>query len=144
MACEPVRSEGLALQHRMKARALSATLGERRSKYDGLRMANRVPRRASPIRPRRSHEVSSRIEAVVDAWTERYGITTAEARVVVLAASRAMTGRDELALALRLSPNTVKDHIRALLRRTALPSLAHVCLVVLHEVLGDDRSVWRK
>lgn len=79
-------------------------------------------------RPRES------IRDVVNDWSARYRLSPAE-REILVAAARGTT-RDELRLARRVAPSTLKRQVFTLIRKTGGASLLHAVARLLREALG--------
>lgn len=68
-------------------------------------------------------------------WADRFGMTMAEEELLMSAVLRATSARERLAAVQGVSNDTVKAHVRAILRRTGLSSLSEVSLFITREAL---------
>lgn len=78
------------------------------------------------------------LEDVLEQWRRTFKLSPAHSKVLAFACTSSSSVRD-IALALGISENTVKTHIRALLQRTGSPSLGDAALRVLRECAGVFR-----
>lgn len=98
-------------------------------------MGNRLPARRRAPEPAPSKKADRLLATVVNAWTRAFDLSDAEALVLHDIARRPRIERAQLARVQGISEQTIKSHVRALLRRTGAPSTAHLVYCIQREAL---------
>ncbi len=106
-----------------------STLRERKSLRKDVRRRTTEPRYVWNKR------IASALLEVSEAWVRRYKLSVSEEVVFMLSVRYGTANTKRLGSPLRVTTNTVKAHVRSILRRTGAPTLTRVVLCVYSETL---------
>ena len=97
--------------------------------------ANRLPPRRKPPKFLHSGATDIVLWEVVGEWADKHKLSAVEERVMMTAVTRGITSRAEIGRIVKTHPDTIKCHIRAILRRTGASNMERLTMYVLMDAL---------